>query len=111
MVVMVAITIGAALRLERGLHVAKLRSEAMEHVLNDMIGPNAKSIVANFSRQMPVSQMPGKAHELIGVVVSDLDDGLRSGLNLQQPAVFKLQGTSPSAIATAFGRSSRTSSP
>jgi hypothetical protein len=95
MVVMVAIVaVGAAFRLERGLHLYKLRSEAMEHLLDDMVGPNAKNLIANFSRQMPISQMPGKAHELIGFFMPDFDNSLRSGLDLQQTPVFKLQGIS-----------------
>ena len=64
----------------------------MEHVLDHMIRANAKNPVENFSRQVPVSQMPGKAHELIGITVPYLDDRLRSGLNREQSPIFKLQG-------------------
>jgi len=93
--VMVAITgVGAAFRLERGLQLQKLRSEAMEHLLDHMIGPNAKNLIANFSRQMPISQMPGKAHELVGIFVPNFDNKLRGGPDAQQPPVFKLQGIS-----------------
>jgi len=92
MIVMVAVVaVGAAFRLERGLQLRKLRAEAMEHLLDHMVGPNAKNPIANFSRQMPISQMPGKAHELIGLFMSYFDDSLRGGLDLQQPAVFQLQ--------------------
>jgi hypothetical protein len=52
---------------------------------------DAKNIVANFRRQMPVSQMPGKAHKLLRVPVPDFDDGLRSRLNLEPSAIFELQ--------------------
>jgi hypothetical protein len=54
-VVMMA-TVCATLRLEGRLHFYKIRSEAVEHLLDDMVGPNAKTLVSNFSRQMPVSQ-------------------------------------------------------
>jgi hypothetical protein len=95
MAVMVAITaVSAAFRLERGLHLYKLRSEAMEHFLDHMIGSNAKNMVANFSWQVPIPQMPGKPHELIGFFMPDFDNRLRSGLDLQQSSVFKLQGIS-----------------
>jgi hypothetical protein len=95
MVVMEAITtVSAAFRLERGLQLCKLRSEAMEHLLDHVIGPNSKNLVANFSRQMPVSQMPGKAHELIGILVPDFDNRLRSGPHLEQSSIVKLQGVS-----------------
>jgi hypothetical protein len=43
---------------------------------------------------MPISQMPGEAHELVGIFMPDFDDKLRSGIDLQQPPVFKLQGIS-----------------
>ena len=92
MVVMVIITaVSAAFRLERGLHLYKFRSQAMKHLLDHMVGPNAKNLITNFSRQMPISQMPGKAHELIGIFVPNFDNRLRSGLNLQQPPIVKLQ--------------------
>jgi hypothetical protein len=92
---MVTITaVSAAFRLERGVHLYKLRSEAMKHLLDHMVGPNAKNLVANFSRQMPISKMPGKPHELIRFFMPDFDNGFRSGLNLQQSPIFKLQGVS-----------------
>ena len=93
MVVMVAITtVSAAFRLERGLQLYKLRSEAMEHLLDHMIGPDSKNLVANFGRQMPVPQMPGEAHELLGILVPDFHNRLRSGLHYEQSPIFKLQG-------------------
>jgi hypothetical protein len=84
----------AALGLEGGLHLHELRSKAMEHILDHMVGPNTKNVVSNFHRQMPVSQMPRKAHKLIGIFVSDFDNQLRSGLNLQPPPIFQLQAIS-----------------
>jgi hypothetical protein len=96
MVVTVAVVaaVRAAFRLERSLHLHKLRSEAMEHLLDHMVRPNAKNLVANFSRQMPISQVPGKAHELIGFFMLDFDHGLHGGPDLQQSPVFKLQSVS-----------------
>src|SRR5215470_13925255 len=43
---------------------------------------------------MPISQMPGEAHELGGIFMPDFDDELGGGVDLQQPPVFKLQGIS-----------------
>src|SRR5262245_20115671 len=94
-VVMTAIAaVGTPFRLERGLQLQKLRSGAMEHLLDHMIGPNAKNPIANFSRQMPISQMPGEAHELVGIFMPDFDDEFRGSFDLQQPSVFKLQSIS-----------------
>jgi hypothetical protein len=95
MVVMVAVAaVRAAFGLEGGLHLHEICSKAMEHILDHMVGPNTKNVVSNFSRQVPVSQMPRKAHELMGIFVSDFDNQLRSSLNLQPPAVFQLQAIS-----------------
>jgi hypothetical protein len=95
MVVMVALAaVSAAFGLERGLHLYKISSEAMEHSLDHMIGPNAKNLVANFSRQMPISQMPSQTRKLIGIFMPNFDNKLRSGLNLYPPPIFKLQAIS-----------------
>ena len=59
-----------------------------------MIGPDAKNLVSNLRRQMAVSQMPGKARKLIGILVPHFDEWLRSSLHLQPPAIFELQAIS-----------------
>jgi hypothetical protein len=66
----------------------------MEHIFDHVIRSNPKNVVSNFSRQVPVSEMPRKAQELVRIFVSDLDDRLRSSLNLQPPPVFQLQAIS-----------------
>jgi hypothetical protein len=82
-VVMVAVAaVSAAFGLEGGLRLYKIRSEAMEHSLDHMVGPNAKNLVSNFSRQMPISQMPSKAHKLIQIFMPDFNNKFRGGLNL-----------------------------
>ncbi len=95
MVVMVAAAaVRAAFGLEGGLHRDKIRSEALEHILDHMVGPNPKNLVSNFSRHMTISQMPSQAHKLMGILMPDFDHQLRSGLNLEPPPVFKLQAIS-----------------
>ena len=92
---MVAVpAVSAAFGLEGGLRLYKIRFEVMEHILDHMVGANAKNLVSNLSRQMPISQMPGKAHKLIGIFMPDFDNKLSSGLNLQQPPIVKLQAIS-----------------
>ena len=92
MVVMVAVAaVSAAFGLEGGLHLYKIRSEATEHILNHMVGPNAKNLVSNFGRQMPISQMPGKAHKLIRIFMPDFDNRLGSGFDHEPSAIFELQ--------------------
>ena len=44
-VVMMAVgAVSAAFGLERSVHLYKIRSEAMEHVLDHMVGPNAENL-------------------------------------------------------------------
>jgi hypothetical protein len=84
----------AALRLKGHLHLGEFRAEAMKHLLDHSVGPNPQRVVLDFSGQMAISQMPGKAHELCPELVPHLHNRLRRGLDPQQPAIFKLQGVS-----------------
>jgi hypothetical protein len=62
MVVMVATpTVRATFGLEGDLDLHEVGSETAEHILDHMVGPNAKNLVSNFCRQMPVSKVPSKA--------------------------------------------------
>jgi hypothetical protein len=76
------VAIGTTLGLKGSAHIYKIGSEAVEHILDDMVGPNAKNLVLNFSRQMAIPKMPGKAHKLIGIFMPDFDNTLSCGLNL-----------------------------
>jgi hypothetical protein len=58
MMVLIA-DVGAPLRLKRGVNLHKLRSETTKHLLDYMIRPDAEDMLANFSRQMSISEMPG----------------------------------------------------
>jgi hypothetical protein len=86
--------VSATFRLERGLQLYKLRAEAIEQILDHMVGPNAKNLVSNFSRQMPISEMPGQTDKLTGFFMSDFDNRLFGSLNLQPPPIFELQPVS-----------------
>ena len=59
-----------------------------------MVGPESENLVSNFSRQMPISKMPGKAHKLIRILMSCLDDKLGSGLNLKPSPILELKAIS-----------------
>ena len=92
MAAMVAVAgVSAAFGLERDLHLYKICTETKEHVLDHVVRPNAKNLVSNFSRQMPISQMPRKARQLIGIFMSDFDNELCRSLNLEPFTIFKLQ--------------------
>jgi len=66
--------VGAPLRLKGVLHLAKIRSKAMEHLLNHVVGANEKRVIPDFGGQVAISQMPGKAHQLIRIFMPDLDN-------------------------------------
>jgi hypothetical protein len=92
---MVAVAgISAAFGLERGLYPCKVCSEAKEHILDHVVRSNAKNLVSNFSWQMPISQMPREARQLIGIFMSDFDNELRRSLNLEPSTIFELQAIS-----------------
>jgi hypothetical protein len=64
-VVVLVIVAMAAVRapfgLEGDLDLHEIRSKTPEHILNHMVGPNAKNLVSNFCGQMAVSKVPSKA--------------------------------------------------
>jgi hypothetical protein len=92
---MVAVAgVSATLGLERDPDPYKICSETKEHILDHVVRPNAKNLVLNFGRQMPISQVPGQAHQLDRMSVSDFDNILRRGLNLEPSAIFELQAIS-----------------
>jgi hypothetical protein len=92
MIVMAAVAaVSAAFGLKGALRLDKICAEATEHILDHMVRPDANNLVSNLSRQMSISQMPGKAHKLIRIFMPDLDNGLRRGLNREPPPILKLQ--------------------
>jgi hypothetical protein len=93
-VFMVVAAVSAAFGLEGGLQLYKIRSEAAEHILDHVVRPNAKNLLLNFSRQMPIPEMPSKTHKLSRIFMPHFDNQLRSGLNLQPPPIFQLQAIS-----------------
>ena len=93
-VMMPVVAVRTALRLKRSAHVYKIGSEAAEHILDDMVGPNAKGLVLNFSGQMSISQMPSQAHALIGIFMSDFNEKFGSRLDLQPSSIIESQAIS-----------------
>jgi hypothetical protein len=83
MVVRVAVAaVSAAFGLEAGVHSYQIGSEAMQHILDYVVRSDTKKLVSNIRRQMAISEVPSKAHKLIGIFMRDFDTRLRSCLNL-----------------------------
>jgi hypothetical protein len=93
-VMMAAIPVRAAFRLEGSTRVHEIRSQPMEHRFDHMVRPNAKHLASNFCRQMPIPQVPGKTRKLSGILMPNFDKQLGSSLNLQQPPIVQLQAIS-----------------
>jgi len=91
MMMMLLPAISAALGLKRYLHFYELCAKAGEHLFDHMVRPNAKNLVMNFCRQMPVSQMPRQSHKLTAVLMPDFNDKFRCGLNPEPSSIVKLQ--------------------
>jgi hypothetical protein len=92
---MVAVaSVSAAFGLERDLQLYEICSKTNEHILDHVVRPNAKNLFSNLGRQMPISQMPRKARQLIRIFMSDFDNELRRSLNLEPCTIFKLQAIS-----------------
>jgi hypothetical protein len=80
--VVMPVRVSATFRLESCLDFLQTRSETAEHIFNYVVRSNAKDLFSNFSRQVSIAQVPGKAHQLSGILVPDFDNILRSGLDL-----------------------------
>jgi len=93
-VMVTVITIGSALGLEGSLHLHKICSETVKHILNDVVRADAQNSVSNFRRQMSISEVPGKTRKLTGILMPNFDNKLRGRLNPEPPPVVELQAIS-----------------
>jgi hypothetical protein len=83
--------IGAAFGIKGRLDLDDARAKPLHHGFDDMIMPDTQGLSRDLGRQMPVAEMPGKANQMMRVAAADLEKPLRSGHDLDQPAVFKHQ--------------------
>ena len=88
---MSAIGISAAFRIERRFDLSHACAQPLDHRLNDVIAPDAKTLRDNLGRQMTVAEMPGEANQMVRVDASDLNQRLRRRDDLNQPAIVEHQ--------------------
>lgn len=86
--------VGTSFGLKGGLHLHEVSAESKEHVLDHVVRPNAKSLAADFSGQMSISEVPGEAYKLVGIVVPHLDNRLGGRLDSQPLPILELQAIS-----------------
>ena len=88
MVVMIAVC--PAIGLERSIDLPENGAEAVKHILDHMVRTDTKGVVSNVGRQMPIAEMPCKAHKLARIFVRYLDNRFRGRLNHEPPPILKL---------------------
>ena len=76
MVVIVHGVVCAAFGLESCVDFLERGSETLQHFLNYVIWPNAEHVPANLGRQVAISKVPSKAHQLVVVFVTDFHQQL-----------------------------------
>jgi hypothetical protein len=84
----------AAFGLKSRLKLHDCRAEAVKHVFDDVIRPNAKCVPADLGRDMPVAEMPRQSHELTRIRVSNVDDRLGRRPNDEPRPVIELHAVS-----------------
>jgi hypothetical protein len=92
--VLAMIGVRAAFGLESCQKLHSCRSEAAQHVFDDVIRPNPKSIAADLGRHMTVAEMPRESRELTRLRVSDVDNGLGRRSNDEPRPVIELHAVS-----------------
>src|SRR5262245_21856226 len=90
----VMVAVRAAFGLKSCLKRHNRRSEAAQHVFDDVIRPNPKSVAADLGRHMTIAEMPRESHELTRFRVSDVDEGLGRCSNDEPRPVIELQAVS-----------------
>ena len=89
---MAGLGIGAAFRIERRLDLDDARAETLDHRLDHVVTADAQALGHDLGRQMPVPEMPGEPHQMVWIAGADLQQRLRRGNDLDQPAVLQHQG-------------------
>ena len=86
--------VSATFGLKGRLQVDETRSEAVQHIFDDMIWSNAQRLTSEFGWDMSIAEMPRQTHQLTRILVGDVDDGFRRRSNDEPTAVLDLQAVS-----------------
>jgi hypothetical protein len=88
---MTAAGIGAAFGIERRFDFDHAGSQPSDHRLDHVIAPDPQGFCHDLGRQMAVAEMPCDPDQVVRVGAPDLDQRLRCGDHLDQPAVLERQ--------------------
>jgi hypothetical protein len=91
-------SVSTRLRIERRFDGFDVAAEALDHVLNHMIGPDANAVTQQLHRQMAITEMPRDSHEFAIVMGVNFKQRLRACTDPNDRAVLQQQ---PIAVAQA----------
>src|SRR5207248_2898032 len=89
--IVIVLTVGAALGIERRLDLAHLCAEALQHVDDDMVVADQDALALDLGRQVPVAEMPGDPREGRRVAAAHLNQVLLRCPDLDETALLELQ--------------------
>jgi hypothetical protein len=91
MMVMVgmSVAIGTAFRRKRLYHQLGFCTEAMEHLLDDMVAADQDAVVADLCLEMPVAQVPCKHQHVMGIPGPHRHQRLRLGSHADNAPVLQ----------------------
>jgi hypothetical protein len=108
------VTIGAALRLKGFVHRHHGHVHGAQHVGQHMVGFDFEVVCLQLYRDMPVTQMVGRAGQVKRAAMlragGDAQHGLWGGLDQDQRAVFGDQNIAPADHGAAWQKNAQTSS-
>ena len=77
MMMAAAARVGAGLGIERGIDLVDMTAEALDHLLDHMIGADTDAVTQQLHGQMAVAEVPGDPHQFPVVVRMDFQQGFR----------------------------------
>jgi hypothetical protein len=83
--------VSATFRIKGSFDPEHFRTKAFEHFFNHVIAAHADFGSGKLHRQMPVPQMPGDFHAMIGIDGLDFRQGFRRANHLDDAAIFQHQ--------------------
>jgi hypothetical protein len=86
-VVPVSAAISPGFRLEGRLHRFNRGAQALQHVLEHMVGGNSQEAVADLDRNMPVAEMVGRPDEVLSGFACDVQHAFGLGHDFDHPTV------------------------
>src|SRR5215470_617901 len=94
--IVIVLAIGAALGIEGRADLAHLRTQALQHVDDDMVVADQDAVFVDLCRQVAVAEMPGETREGGGAAAAHLDQVLLGSAHFDEAALLQ-----PEAVAAA----------